>query len=111
MRHAGATSHTELHRWSVRHREQYWATAVERLGIRFRQPFSRVLDSSGGVAAPRWLPGARLNIVESCFTAPADSPAIHLQPEGGVLRTVSYGELKRLTDRVTVGLARLGCQP
>ena len=110
MRHADAASYMELHRWSVQHREEYWATAMKRLGIRLRHPFSRVMDLSGGVELPHWLPGARLNIVESCFAAPAESPAIHFQPEGGTMRTMSFGELKRLTDRVTAGILRLGCR-
>src|SRR3954469_17313328 len=73
MKHAGVDSYAALHAWSVQNREAYWAAAIERLGIRFAQPCSRIADLSEGVEAPRWLPGARMNIVESCFRAPADS--------------------------------------
>ena len=100
MQRAGVDSYEKLHAWSVRHREAYWALAIERLGLRFREPFDRVVDLSAGVEAPRWLPGARLNIVESCFAAPAESPAILHQTEGGALKILSYGELEALTDRV-----------
>jgi acetyl-CoA synthetase len=111
MRQVGVDSYQALHAWSVRNREAYWALAIERLGIRFRKPFSAVADLSQGAENPRWLVDARLNIVESCFQAPADSPAIIHQAEGGELRTMSVGELVELTDRVTGNLQRLGYRP
>jgi hypothetical protein len=101
-------SYEALHGWSVRHREAYWALAIERLGLRLREPFDSVVDLSDGVEAPRWLPGAGLNIVESCFAAPAECPAILHQTEGGKLKFMSYGELEALTDRVAANLRRRG---
>ena len=64
-------------------REAYWAAAIERLGISFRTPFRQVADLSPGWRRRDGCLGARLNIVESCFAAPADSPAIIHQAEGG----------------------------
>jgi acetyl-CoA synthetase len=52
-----------------------------------------------------------MNIVESCFRAPADSPAIIHQAEGGPLQTMTVGELEALTRRVAANLQRLGFQP
>src|SRR5580693_9101977 len=106
MQHAGVNSYEELHAWSVRYREAYWAAAIERLCIRFRHPFSRVVDLSQGVESPRWLPDARLNIVDSCFAAPAESPAIIHQAEAGEIEITSVGELESLTNRVAANLAR-----
>ncbi|WP_435011972.1 AMP-binding protein (plasmid) [Tundrisphaera lichenicola] len=111
MRHAGVSSYEALHAWSVQHRESYWAAVIERLGIRCRVPYDRVVDLSGGMESPRWLPGASLNIVESCFTAPVDSPAIIAQAAGGELAVVTVGELKSLSDRVVLGLTRHGFRP
>jgi acetyl-CoA synthetase len=111
MQRAGVNSYDELHAWSVRHREEFWALAIERLGVRFREPFRNVLDLSRGVEEPRWLPGASMNIIESCFSAPADSPAILHQAEGGKLSVMTYGELKALTGRVAASLCRAGYRP
>src|ERR1051325_10938528 len=72
MQQVGIDSYEALHAWSVQNRETFWALAIERLGVRLQKPFSRVLDLSHGVEEARWLVDARLNIVESCFTAPAD---------------------------------------
>lgn len=111
MQRTDANAYDELHAWSVRDRAEYWALAIERLGVRFHEPFREVLDLSRGVEEPRWLPGARMNIVESCFAAPAQSPAIVHQAEDGGVSVMSYGELQALTGRVAANLGRLGYQP
>jgi acetyl-CoA synthetase len=111
MRRAGVDSYEALHQWSVQNREAFWRLVIERLGIRFQQPFSRVMDLSAGVENPRWLVDARYNIVESCFVAPADSPAIIHQTEGGPLETMTVGELKKLTNRVASSLKQRGFKP
>ena len=111
MRRAGVDSYAALHEWSAKNREAFWAIAIERLGIRFRKTFDRVLDTSAGIEAPRWLAGARMNIVDSCFSASPESPAIVHQAEGGALRTMTLAELQALTDRVAGSLARRGFRP
>ncbi|HZF01546.1 MAG TPA: AMP-binding protein [Methylomirabilota bacterium] len=111
MRRAKVDSYEALHKWSVQNREEFWALTIERLGIRFQKPFSRVMDLSGGVENPRWLVDARFNIVESCFAAPADSPAIIHQTEGGEIEIMTVGELKKLTDRVASSLKQRGFKP
>lgn len=110
MERAGVDSYKALHAWSVQNREAFWAATIERLGIRFAVPPSRILDQTGTVEAPRWLPEARMNIVESCFQAPAESPAIIHQTEGGPLQTMTVRELASLTSRVAANLRRLGFQ-
>jgi acetyl-CoA synthetase len=111
MRRVGVSSYEVLHAWSAQNREAYWQLAIERLEIRLRRPFSQVGDFSRGAEQPRWLVEAQLNIVESCFTAPADAPAIVEQGEGGELHTISVGELEALTDRVASSIQRLGFKP
>ena len=111
MQRVGVSTYEELHSWSVRERESYWRLAIERLGLRLAVPPARVLDLSSGVEAPRWLPGARMNIVASCFAAPAEALAIVYQAEGGELGRLTYGELQALTGRVAANLRRLGFAP
>jgi acetyl-CoA synthetase len=111
MRHARVDSYEALHKWSVQDREAYWVAVIERLVIHCRISYERIVDSSEGIESPRWLPGARLNIVESCFPAPADSPAIIAQTEGGEPVEVTVGALKPLSERVAAGLTRRGIKP
>jgi acetyl-CoA synthetase len=110
MHRVGVDSYEALHAWSTQNRAAYWGLAIERLGVRFQRPYSRVGDFSGGLEHPRWLVDAKLNIAESCFAAPADSPAIIHQTEEGTLDTMSVGELAELSARVAVSLKQRGCK-
>lgn len=104
-------SYAELHHWSVQHRAAFWKTMIQRLGIHFREPYTKILNLEQGVEAPQWLMNARLNIVESCFQAPNHHRAIIFQSEGGSLTSVTYGELQALANRVANGFMQHGFQP
>ena len=107
----GLDSYAALFAWSVAEREAFWERTVARLGIRFRKPYTRLLDLSQGVETPQWFVGAEMNIVESCFQAPADQTAIVFQREGGRLERMSFSALEALCDRVAGGLRALGFGP
>ena len=92
-RDRGLTSYSALHRWSIEERGEFWGTVIDALGIRMRQPPGRVLDVDQNGTA-RWLPQARLNIVESCFQAPATAAAVIEGRPDGTRTTTSYGELR-----------------
>lgn len=111
MQELKIASYSELHAWSAQHRAEFWENMIERLGIRFRQKYPEVGEFIGGVESPQWLVDARFNIVESCFQAPEEATAIVVQPEGGSLFTLTYGELHALTNRVANGLVESGFQP
>ena len=108
MRKAGKESYRDLHAWSVSQRQEFWATMVERLEVQFSESFSSALDLSGGPEHPRWLVGAKLNVVDSCFRAPDDSPAVIYQAEDGPIERLSVAELRSMAGRVANGLAELG---
>ncbi len=107
----GLTSYADFYRWSVENKAAFWETAVNRLGIAFRQPYQQVLDRAAGAEDPRWLPGARLNIGESCFQAPSDKTALVVRDEAGNEQRWTYVELDSLTQRVASGLTALGLTP
>ena len=108
MREHDIECYEQLHTWSKRDRLGFWSEMVARLNIRFHDPAEAVLDPDGSVESPEWFPGARLNIAESCFNAPADKTAIIYMPEGGKIGRVTYGELDALSNRVAAGLAARG---
>jgi acetyl-CoA synthetase len=112
MRERRVGSYPELHRWSVEHRTEFWSTMLERLGIVFRRKPDLVLDPKADVTHPDWLPGARLNIAESCFLAAPDKTAIvYASEEDAGLRRTTYRELHRLAARVANGLEAIGTKP
>jgi acetyl-CoA synthetase len=102
-------TYRELHTWSVDHRDEFWSAMIRLLRIPFKDPPARIWDSEGDPRRPNWLPGARLNIAESCFHADPSKTAILFASESAPhLRRTSYGELRRLAGRVANGLEDLG---
>lgn len=152
MEAVGIDGYADFHAWSVCDPAAFWTHTLERLGIVFTRPPEAILDLDGGVRDPRegvrdpqsmprggvrdprWLPGAELNIVDSCFTADPDRPAVVTpgpdgpdDPDGRscatptptttsatpstTLSTTTYGELERLVNRVANGLRDRGLAP
>ncbi len=97
----------DYHQWSVRNREQFWEETVERLGIVLREKYTAILDVSGGVKQARWLPGARMNIVDSCFSNTPDAVAI-VYSEAGEIKKMTYGALEKLVNRIANSLHEYG---
>jgi acetyl-CoA synthetase len=104
----GFTSYDEAHAWSVRDRAGFWEWALRRLDLKLRSPWNRVLDEGRGPEHPRWLPGARFNLVESCLAADPALPAIVSGAPDGSLSTMSYGELTREVGRIAGALRAAG---
>lgn len=105
----GHRSYEELHAWSVSHRQDFWANLVRKLKIAFQREPDGILEPHSTPTRPEWLPGARLNIAESCLQGDPAKVAIvsgtETSPEP---QRMTYGELRRLTHRVANGLGNLG---
>ena len=101
----GFDSYEDLYRWSIAERSEFWEMVIDRLGIVFDEPPSQIVE--GPPDDPVWLPGARMNIVESCFTAPNDHTAV-IYRRNGVDHRMTYGELRSLAHRFANGLTAHG---
>src|SRR5256884_9560847 len=78
---------------------------IRTLGIVFRKKPTGILKQPLDSRHPEWLPGARMNIAESCFRAGANKTAILYGLEGSdSVRKMTQGELRRLSARVANGL-------
>lgn len=97
----------ELFEWSLKDRQAFWKEMTETLGIRFQKEARDVLEVKDGLETPVWFPEAKMNIVDSCFQANPDETAIVFKKEEGELERWSYGELRKMTDRVANGLRKL----
>ena len=105
MNDLGFDSYDDFYRWSIESRSEFWGMVVDRLGIIFAVPPVRILD--GPPDDPTWLPGAQMNIVDSCFTVPDEHTAVVYRRKG-VDHRMSYGELRALVDRFANGAAAGG---
>ena len=109
MTDLGLDTYEELRHWSTAHRPEFWQKALEDLGIVFDTRPDEILDISAGAVQPRWLPGARLNITDSCFQPTDCTLAVVVGREGtDELITHTYGELEALVNRVANGLTAHG---
>ncbi len=101
MRELNFRRYDNFHRWSVQEHSAFWARAIEKVGIKFKREPHRIVDISGGVESPDWLPGAEMNIVDSCFKADPERTALVYDEEGGIgAAELTYGRLGQLVNRV-----------
>ncbi len=103
-------SYTDFWKWSVENREAFWKLTIDQLDITFHKKYDSILNLEKGVTNPKWLEGAELNIVDSCFKNDSNAIAIKYH-DGETLKKVTYGELETLVNRVANGLYDLGLQP
>ena len=96
--------------------EWFWDAVVRFLDIRFSHPYDRVLDTSEGIPWAKWFVGGRGNLADTCLDRQADDPercdgaAVVWEGEAGEVRTLSWTELRTLTDRIAAGLRARGVQ-
>jgi len=113
MRRHGLASLDELLTRSVADPEWYWDAVSKDLGFRWMKPYTRVLDTSRGIAWPRWFEGGLMNLSDNCVDRHVDEgrgeqPAIVWEAENGEVRTWTYRELSRDVNRLANVLTRLG---
>ena len=112
MRAHGIGSFDELRARSVEDVAWFWDAVVKDLGIRFTHPYTTVLDTKGGPEWPLWFLGGTVNVADQCVDrwaeATPDAPAVVWEGEEGATRSVSYADLREMTDRLANGLASLG---
>jgi acetyl-CoA synthetase len=116
MRRLGIGTYQEFIRYSRESLEEFWDRMVRELGIEWFEPYTQVLDASRGVEWARWFTGGKLNIAWNCLDrhaagAARDKLAIVWEGEDGSVRTLSFGELQRETDRLANALRGLGLAP
>ena len=102
-----------LHKRSIEEPEWYWDAVVRDLGLRWTQPYTRVLDDSRGAMWPRWFEGGLLNFTDNCVDRHIDAgrgahPAVIWEGDDGQTRTLTYAELSREVNRLANALTRLG---
>ena len=101
-------TYPEFHAWSVANRDTFWQMMIDVLGIKATETHTEAEKDATGVSTKL----AKLNIVESCFNASADTIAIVTQRENDEsLSMLTYHELESLTNRVANGLVEIGMKP
>ena len=112
----GLSDYAALQRWALDDVGRFWDAVLDDLGIEFAQPYTQILDASGGIERPRWCVGGRMNIVHNCLdkwagTAVWDRDAVRYESEEGGAHALSYRELHREVDACAAGLRAYGLGP
>ena len=110
-RFAEAHGHTDfpsLHRWSVEDLDGFWRAVDRDIGLVWKKPYDRVLDTSRGIPWTTWWLGGRMNFVASALRHDPSRTAIIFEGEEGVTRRLTYGELAAAVRRCAAGLRALG---
>ncbi len=97
-------NYAELHHWSSKERLEFWKKITIELGIAFDKPYKTLVDFSEGLQKPQWFPGAKMNIVNSCFSTARNKIAIIEGDEFGNSKHYTYQELQGLSCQVAASL-------
>ncbi|MDQ4073576.1 MAG: AMP-binding protein [Thermoproteota archaeon] len=97
---------------SVDDMEWYWRSVNDTLGIRWKKPFERVLDSSRGMQWCKWFVNGKCNIVDNVLQKNIEKhpskPAFIFVDSNGVSKSVSYRDLNKHVDIFALSLKKLG---
>lgn len=97
-----------LYTWSVREPANFWDAVWDFCGVIASRRSPVVLADEPKMPGARWFPEARLNFAENLLRHSNDRPACVFWAEGRGERTVSYRELRALTERIATHLRRSG---
>lgn len=114
MRAHGLGGYDELMTRSTSDVAWFTDAVLRYLDIRFRVPYTQVVDLADGIEWPRWCVGGRLNIADNCVDkwaadpAARDRPALIWEGEEGATRTLTYADLAAEVNRCANALRALG---
>ena len=93
--------------------EWFWRAVLDDLSIEFYEPYTKVMDTSRGVAWTRWCVDGRLNIVHNCLdrwmgTPAADRHAFRWETEDGKSGHSTYRDVWHSVNHCAAGLDAIG---
>ena len=108
-------SYEEMRQWSVTDLDGFWRTIWDYFELQSATPFETVLAARKMPGAV-WFPGATVNYARQVFrhadaADAAGLPAIVSSGEDGVLKELSWPELRRQAAALAVHLRAQGVQP
>jgi acetoacetyl-CoA synthetase len=96
-----------LRRWSIEHKDRFWAELLEFAGVEPSKPCRSVV-SGEGMLGTRWFDGMTLNYARHMLRFDDDHDAILFENELGRRGRLSRRELRQEVARCAAGLRRAG---
>lgn len=94
--------------------EWFWDSSVHETKISWYEPYTTILDHSGGITDAKWFVGGTINIAQNCVDRHAETKGVAgktayvWQGECGAVKRVKYSELAAETARVANYLKSVG---
>ena len=108
----GLDTYDQLWRWSVEHREAFWAAVWDFCAVKASRRWDAVLENPDAMPGATWFPGARLNFAENLLRRDEpDQLALVWRGEDGSRRTFTRAQLYHETARLAGALKELGVGP
>jgi acetyl-CoA synthetase len=97
-----------LYEKSVEEPQWFWNEIVQWLDIKFREPYTEVLNADNGIAWATWFTGGKLNAVDTLLSGEAERTAVVWEGEDGKVREWSQEQLIREVSGVAHALREAG---
>ncbi|WP_397445063.1 AMP-binding protein [Polaribacter sp. R77954] len=94
------SAYKDLWTWSVKNKETFWEETVESLNIIQDKKYKQILNIDDGITQAKWLFGAKLNIIDSCFQNDDNANAIVFQKPNEKVQKVTQKELEELVNKI-----------
>lgn len=100
-----------LLQYAINNPQEFWSTVIKILHIHFKVPPEQILATNHNNESPTWLPGASMNIADSCFIAEPNAIAIIAEDHHHQRQEMTFNELNKLSNQVANGLVDMGLKP
>ncbi len=94
------TNYNDFWKWTVENKADFWKETIKNLNILQEKEASNILNIDDGVENAKWLYGAKLNIVDSCFQNDKNATVLVFQKSNKAIQKVSQQELLHLVNRI-----------
>ena len=113
MREHGIQDFDELMHRSIMDVAWFTDAVFKFLDIQFYEPYTKVVDLSGGIQFPKWCVDGKMNIVHNCVdkwqnAENGKQKAVVFEGEEGTTRTLTYQELYKEVNKTANVLHSLG---
>jgi acetyl-CoA synthetase len=113
MRQHGIENFDALMKRSTEDVPWFTDAVLKYLNIEFYEPYSQVVDLSGGIQLPKWCVGGRMNVVHNCVdkyqsSVISDQCSVLWEGEEGTTRKLTYKELYEQVNQAANALRSLG---
>ena len=106
----GVADYDAFLRWATDDLERFWRAVERDLGLVWRTPYERAMDTSAGIPWTTWWTGGRMNYVDTALRSDRDQErlAVIAEREDGTVDRRTFGELYADVTRFAAGLRSIG---